>query len=57
VAVIRMMPAIIIVNNFKPEEETVKKAITKKIPLMTSDLPAFELVGRLYESGIHGLHE
>jgi serine kinase of HPr protein (carbohydrate metabolism regulator) len=57
VAVIRMMPAVIIVNNFKPEEETVKKAITKKIPLMTSDLPAFELVGRLYESGIHGLHE
>ena len=57
VAVIRMMPAIIIVNNFKPEEETVKKAITKKMPVMTSDLPAFELVGRLYQMGIHGLHE
>jgi serine kinase of HPr protein (carbohydrate metabolism regulator) len=57
VAVIRMMPGIIIVNNFKPEEETVKKAIAKKMPIMTSDLPAFELVGRLYQMGIHGLHE
>lgn len=57
VAVIRMMPGIIIVNNFKPEEETVKKAIAKKMPIMTCDLPAFELVGRLYQMGIHGLHE
>lgn len=57
VAIIRMMPGIIIVNNFKPEEETVKKAITKKMPIMTSDLPAFELVGRLYQMGIHGLPE
>jgi serine kinase of HPr protein (carbohydrate metabolism regulator) len=57
VAVIRMLPAVIIINNFKPEEETVKKAITKKLPIMTSKLPAFELVGRLYEFGIHGLHE
>lgn len=57
VAVIRMMPAIIIVNNFKPEEETVKKAITKKLPILTTELPAFELVGRLYELGIHGVHE
>ena len=57
VAVIRMMPGIIIVNNFKPEEETLKKAITKELPIMTSKLPAFELVGKLYEFGIHGLHE
>lgn len=57
VAVIRMLPAIIIINNFKPEEETVKKAITKKLPILTSKLPAFELVGKLYEFGIHGLHE
>lgn len=57
VAVIRMIPAIIIVNNFKPEEETVNKATAKKLPIMTTDLPAFELVGRMYESGIHGLHD
>jgi serine kinase of HPr protein (carbohydrate metabolism regulator) len=57
VAVIRMLPAIILINNFKPEEETVKKAITKKLPILTSNLPAFELVGKLYEFGIHGLHE
>jgi predicted transcriptional regulator len=53
VAAIRMIPCIIIVNNFKPEEETVKKAISKKMPIMSSDLTAFELVGRLYKMGIH----
>lgn len=57
VAVIRMLPGIIIINNFKPEEETVKKAMIKRLPILTSELPAFELVGRLYEFGIKGLPE
>jgi len=57
VAVLRMLSGIILVNNLEPEEETVKKAVIKKLPIMTSQLPAFELVGRLYEFGIHGLHE
>lgn len=57
VAVIRKLPAVILINNLEPEEETVKKAIIKELPIITSELPAFELVGRLYESGIKGLHE
>lgn len=57
VAVLRKLSGIIIINNCQPEEETVKKAVKSKVPIMTSELPAFELVGRLYEFGIHGLHE
>ena len=56
VAVLRMLAGIVIVNNRKPEEETVKKAVKEKLPLMVSKLPAFELIGRLYRFGIHGLH-
>jgi len=57
VGVLRMLSGIIIINNLEPEAETVNKAIAKNLPIITSELPAFELVGRLYEFGIHGLHE
>ena len=55
VAVLRMLSGVVIINNRAPEEETVRKALKEKLPLMTSELPAFELVGRLYEYGISGL--
>ena len=55
VAVLRMLSAVIIVNNRKPEAETVQKAVKEKLPIMTTELPAFELVGRLYQLGIKGL--
>jgi hypothetical protein len=57
VAVLRMLSAVIIVNNRKPEAETLEKAVKEKLPVMTTELPAFELVGRLYQLGIKGLHE
>ncbi len=57
VAILRMLSGIIIINNRKPDEETVKKAVDEKLVIMTSELPAFELVGRLYQFGISGLHE
>ena len=37
-------------------EETLKKAAEEKIPVMVTELPAFELVGRLYQLGISGMH-
>ena len=52
-----MLSGIIIINNRQPEEETVKKAANEKLTIMTSELPAFELVGRLYQFGVSGLHE
>lgn len=57
VAVLKMLSAVILIDNRQPEEETVKKAVKEKLPVMASKLPGFELVGRLYEFGISGLHE
>ena len=35
--------------------ETIRKAVAEKLPVIISDLPAYELVGKLYELGIPGL--
>jgi predicted transcriptional regulator len=56
VAVLRDLSGIIIVNGRKPDEETLKKAEQEKIPIMMSNLPTFELVGRLYKLGVFGVH-
>lgn len=45
---------IIIINGRQPEEGTIEKAEEEDIPIMVSDLPAFQLVGELYELGISG---
>ena len=54
VAVLKQLAGIMIINGRKPDEETTKKAKREKIPIMTSELSAFELVGRLYVMGITG---
>ena len=54
VAVLKEACGIVIINNRQPEEETIKKAKKEKVPIMTSSLTAFELVGKLYELGISG---
>lgn len=56
VATLRMLTGVIIINNRQPDDETVKKAAKEKLPILVSDLPAFELAGRLYRFGIKGLH-
>jgi len=55
VASLKNLAAIVIINGRQPEEETVKKAENEGIPIMVSKLPAFELVGRLYNAGISGI--
>jgi len=58
IASMKGLSGIILVNGREPEEETVKKAENENIPIMVSSLPAFELIGRLYTLGIHGItHE
>lgn len=54
VAVLKELAGIVIINGRQPEEETIKKAKAENIPIMTSNLTAFELVGKLYELGISG---
>ncbi|MEO0226044.1 MAG: DRTGG domain-containing protein [candidate division WOR-3 bacterium] len=48
VAVLKEISGIIIPANRKLEPETIKKAEQEKIPIMTTDLSGFEVVGRLY---------
>jgi len=52
VASLKGLSGIILVNNRVPDEDTLKKASEEKIPIMTSPLSAFELVGRLYSLGL-----
>jgi hypothetical protein len=54
VARLKEIVGIIIVNGRKPEKETLKKAESENIVIMTTDLTTFELVGKLYEMGISG---
>ncbi len=48
VAGLKGLAGIIIVGGRQPEEETLKKATTEKITIMTTPLSAFEAAGRIY---------
>jgi hypothetical protein len=52
VASLKGLSGIILVNNRTPAEDTLKKAAEEKIPILTTALPTFELVGRLYSLGL-----
>lgn len=55
VASLKEIAGIIIVNKREPEEETLKKAEEENIPILVTELPTFEIVGRLHRLGISGL--
>jgi hypothetical protein len=48
------LAGIVLVQGRVPEKDTVEKAEEEKIPILVTELPAFELVGRLYKAGIRG---
>ena len=54
VASMKDLAAIVLVNGREPEAETVSKAEKENLPILVSDLPTFELVGRLYGLGVAG---
>jgi len=54
VANLQELAGIILVNGRQPEELTLKKAEQENIPILLTELPTFEIVGKLYELGIHG---
>ncbi len=57
VAVMKELSGIVLINGRNPEAETLERADGEGIPLLGSDLPAFELIGRLYQLGITGTHD
>ena len=49
--------AICFVRGKKPEEETVRLAENKGLPLLVTQLPMFESCGQLYKKGLIGCSE
>lgn len=54
VASMKDLAGIILVNGREPETDTVEKAEAENVTIMVTELPTFELVGRLYGLGITG---
>jgi hypothetical protein len=54
VASMKNLAGIIIVNGREPEQETIEKAEAENVAIMVTEMPAFELIGRLYKLGITG---
>ena len=55
VATMKQLAGIILINGRRPEDETTQRAKEEKLPILVSELPAFELIGRLYQLGITGI--
>lgn len=53
VASLKEVSAIIITENAQPEPATVEKANEEGIILLSSQKPTFEIVGKLWELGLH----
>jgi hypothetical protein len=49
------LAGIIIVNGREPDETVIKKAAEENIAILLTKLPAFEIVGKLYDLGIRGM--
>ena len=54
VATMKELSGIILTGGRQPEAETIQRADQEGIPILTSPLFTFELVGRLYQMGISG---
>lgn len=52
VAFLNNLAAICLVGDRAPDEDTVEKAEEQGVVILTTELPAYELAGRLYETGI-----
>ena len=48
------LSAMVIVGGIDPDPNTVEKAVAENVALYTTDEPAFEIVGKLYELGVRG---
>ena len=47
----------VLVNGREPQADTLQKAKEENVALLVSTLPAFELIGRLYNMGLSGIEE
>ncbi len=49
VASLKDLAGIILIQGSEPAPDTVAKATAEGIPILTTDLPAFEVVGQIYK--------
>jgi len=54
VAALKELAAVVLVNGRTADPDTLTAAGQEGIPVLSSRLPAFELIGQLYELGIRG---
>ena len=54
VAVLKELAGIILVNGREPSPETIERAEKEGLPILMTQLNAFECVGRLYRLGVKG---
>jgi hypothetical protein len=54
VAALKELAAIIIIGGRQPEKQTLAKAEEEKIPILLTELSAFEVAGQLYQMDISG---
>jgi hypothetical protein len=54
VGLVAKLAGVVLACGREPEEETIRKAQEEGLPILVSQLPAFEIVGRLHEMGISG---
>jgi DNA-binding LacI/PurR family transcriptional regulator len=52
VAIMKSLAGIVLINGREPEPETIQKGEAEGIPILVTDMPAFELAGRLFALGI-----
>ncbi len=54
VAVLKELAGIVIVSGREPQQETLTKAEEEGVAILVTELPGFEVVGRLYQLGLRG---
>jgi len=54
VAMLKSFAGIILIGGRNPDDETLKKANEENVPILSTGLTTFEIVGKLYELGIRG---
>lgn len=55
IASMKDLAGIILVNGREPEQETIEKAEAENVVVMVTEMPTFELVGKLYNLGVVGM--
>ena len=57
VASLLNLAGIVVTEGMTPNSETIEKAVSEKIPIMTTPLTTFTVVGRLAALGVQGVDE